>query len=130
MNLEAKNEIGSGGGCCHLQNAAYALLYVRQSKLEKLRNVSRCPTILIELAGPNLSFSAFAYTNKRLVWDQLTPLYPMATSFECGSWVELAKCFSALRKVLLKLEEYEKSKFLCLMDSGRIPDAQLCFPKM
>lgn len=63
VNLEAKNEIGSGNGCCHVQNAAHALLYVCQNKMDSLRNVSRCPTILIELAGPNLSFSAFAYTH-------------------------------------------------------------------
>ena len=52
VNIEVKNEIGSGGGATHVQNAAYAAAHAFQA--DKVRRISVCPTLLIELAGPNM----------------------------------------------------------------------------
>ena len=71
VNVEVKNEIGSGGGAIHIQNAAFAAAHALQAK--KVRRKSVCPTLLIELAGPNMSLSGAVYTDVALC-DQLSPM--------------------------------------------------------
>ena len=62
LNIEVKNEVGSGGGAIHVQNAANAAKYAA-GKAEVLRQFSTCPTLLIELAGPNMSLSGAVFSN-------------------------------------------------------------------
>lgn len=60
-NLEVKLDMGTGGGDPRLQNCCYATLYSCDDRQKLLRALCRCPTLLIELAGPNLSLSGFAF---------------------------------------------------------------------
>ena len=43
VNIEVKNEVGSGGGAIHVQNAAYAAMYAA-GQAGVLRQISTCPT--------------------------------------------------------------------------------------
>lgn len=72
MNVKVKNEIGCSGGAVHVQNAAYAVAHAFQAK--EVRGKSVCPTLLIELAGPNMSLSGAVYTDMALC-DQLSPRF-------------------------------------------------------
>ena len=77
VNVEVKNEIGSnsGGGAIHVQNAAYAAAHAFQAK--KVKGNSVCPTLLIELAGPNMSLSGTVYVQiftDMALCDQLSPM--------------------------------------------------------
>lgn len=58
--LEVKLNIGTGGGDPRLQNCCYAALHSCGDRRSRLRAVCRCPTLLMELSGPNLSLSGFA----------------------------------------------------------------------
>lgn len=60
-NLEVKLDMGTGGGDPRLQNCCYATLHSCDDRQKLLRALCRCPTLLIELAGPNLSLSGFAF---------------------------------------------------------------------
>ena len=70
VNIKVKNEVGSGGGAIHVQNAAYAAKYDAEAGI--LRQFSVCPTLLIELAGPNMSLSGAVFSNV-VVCEQLPP---------------------------------------------------------
>lgn len=60
-NLKVKLDIGTGGGDPRLQNCCYATLYSCDDRQRLLRALCRCPTLLMELSGPNLSLSSFAF---------------------------------------------------------------------
>lgn len=53
LNLEAKNEKGSGTGCSYMQNLNYYSKHWAERKLKAL--ASHCPTILVEITGPEIS---------------------------------------------------------------------------
>ena len=100
LNIEVRNEVGSGGGAVHVQNAAYAAKYAA-GPAGVLRQFSVCPTLLIELAGPNMNLSGAVFSNV-LVCNQLTPMVSVVTiqSFDA------ARCFAALRMALPRLLAY------------------------
>ena len=54
LNLELKNEKGSGGGCSYMQNIYYYSKHWANRKTAAL--VSLCPTILVEITGPEISY--------------------------------------------------------------------------
>lgn len=60
-NLDVKLDIGTGGGDPHVQNTAYAALANSDEARKEVRRLSRCPALLLQLAGPNLSLSGFAF---------------------------------------------------------------------
>ena len=86
MNIEVKNEVGSGGAAIHVQNAAYAAKYAG-GQAGVLRQSSTCPTRLIELAGPHMSLSACIQQCGtpwyHLLW-QHSPLMLQAALMFCG----------------------------------------------
>lgn len=57
LNLEVKNEKGSGGGCSYMQNINYYSKHWASRKTASL--VSHCPTILLEITGPEISYWIF-----------------------------------------------------------------------
>lgn len=70
-NVEVKQDIGTGGGDPRLQNCGYATLHYCHAKQKTLRAMCRCPLLLMELAGPNLSLSGFAF-GEHACSDQLS----------------------------------------------------------
>ena len=70
-NLEVKLDLGQGGGDPRLQNCCYAAKYSCHARQKHLRALCRCPTLLIELTGPNISLSGFAY-GQHACCDQLS----------------------------------------------------------
>ncbi len=103
VNIEVKNEIGSGGGAIHIQNAAYAAAHAFQAK--KVRGKSVCPTLLIELAGPNMSLSGAVYTDMALC-DQLSPMVSLLWQPHSRLMVQAARCFAAIRNALPSLRSF------------------------
>jgi hypothetical protein len=122
LNVEGKNEIGSGGRSIHVQNAAYHAAYVVQRSCDRIRGVSVCPSILIELAGPNLSLSGAVF-GECAVCDPLTPMISLLWLPHSPLMTRAARCFGALRKALPALECFYND-----MASVLIPTRQLDFP--
>jgi len=104
VNIEVKNEVGSGGGAIHVQNAAYAAKYAA-GQAGVLRQLSTCPTLLIELAGPNMSLSGAVFSNL-VVCDQLTPMVSLLWQPHSPLMLQAARCFAALRLALPRLLAY------------------------
>ena len=100
VNIEVKNEIGSGGGAIHVQNAAYAAAHAFQ--VDKVRRISVCPTLLIELAGPNLSLSGAVFTTIATC-DQLSPMVSLLWQPHSRLMLQGARCFAAIRKAVPSL---------------------------
>jgi hypothetical protein len=53
LNIETKNEKGTGTGCSYMQNINYYNKHWAEHKLKTL--ISYCPTILVEITGPEIS---------------------------------------------------------------------------
>ena len=100
VNIVVKNEIGSGGGAIHVQNAAYAAAHAFQA--HKVRRKSVCPTLLIELAGPNMSISGAVFTDIATC-DHLSSMVPLLWQPHSRLMLQAARCFSAIRKALPRL---------------------------
>ena len=100
LNLVIKNEIGIGHGAIHVESAAYAAAHAFQSELVRERSV--CPTLLIELAGPNMSLSGAVFTTKAIC-DQLTPMVSLLWQPHGRLMMQAARCFAAIRKALPSL---------------------------
>ena len=84
-NLEVKLDMGTGGGDPRLQNCCYATLYSCDDRQKLLRALCRCPTLLIELAGPNLSLSGFAF-GQHLAAISFLRQSPFSGSPRASSW--------------------------------------------
>ena len=106
VKIEVKNEVWSGGAV-HVQNAAYAAKYAA-GQAEVLRQFSTCPTLLIELAGPNMSLSGAVFSNV-VVCDQLTPMVSLLWQPHSPLMLQSARCFAALRMALPRLLAYYDS---------------------
>lgn len=100
VNIEVKNEIGSGGGATHVQNAAYAAAHAFQA--DKVRRISVCPTLLIELAGPNMNLSGAVFTTIATC-DQLSPMISLLWQPHSKMMMQAAWCFAAIRTALPSL---------------------------
>lgn len=107
VNIKVKNEVGSGGGAIHVQNAVYAAKYAA-GQAGVLRQCSTCPTLLIELAGPNMSLSGAVFSNV-VVCDQLTPMVSLLWQPHSPLMLQAARCFAALRMALPRLLAYYDS---------------------
>ena len=107
VNIEVKNEVGSGGGAIHVQNAVYAAKYAA-GQARVLRQFSTCPTLLIEVAGPNMSLSGAVFSNV-MVCDQLTPMVSLLWQPHSPLMLQAARCFAALRMALPRLFAYYDS---------------------
>ncbi len=107
VNVEVKNEVGSGGGAIHVQNAVYAAKYAA-GQAGVLRQFSTCPTLLIELAGPNMSLSGAVFSNV-VVCDQLTPMVSLLWQPHSPLMLQAARCFAAVRMALPRLLAYYDS---------------------
>ena len=102
VNIEVKNEIGSGGGgAIHVQNAAFAAAHAFQA--DKIRRMSVCPMLLIELAGPNMGVSGSVFTDIATC-DQLSPTVCLLWQPHSRLMLQAARCFSAIRKALPSLQ--------------------------
>jgi len=55
LNSESKNEKGSGSGSSYVQNLGYYTKHWAKSTRKAVMNKSLCPTILIEITGPEIS---------------------------------------------------------------------------
>ena len=103
VNIEVKNEIGFGGGAIHVQNAAYAAAHAFQA--DKVRRISVCPTLLIELAGPNISLSGAVFTTIATC-DQLSPMMSLLWQPHSRLMLQAARCFAAIRTALPSLRRF------------------------
>ena len=104
MNIEVKNEVGLGGGAIHIQNAVFAGKYAA-GQAGVLRQISACPALLIELAGPNMSLSGAVFSNGT-VCDQLSPMVSLLWQPHSPLMLQAARCFAALRMALPRLLAY------------------------
>ena len=107
VNIQVKNEVGSGGGAIHVQNAVYAAKYAA-GQAGVLTQSSTCPTLLIELAGPNMSLSGAVFSNV-VVCDQLTPMVSLLWQPHSPLMLQAARRFAALRMALPRLLAYYDS---------------------
>ena len=57
-----------------------------------------CPSILMELAGPNMSLSGSVFSACSIC-DQLTPMVSLLWMPHSPLMLQAARCFGALRKV-------------------------------
>ena len=107
INIVVKNEVGQGGGAVHVQNAACAAKYAALQR-NVVRGCSVCPTLLVELAGPNMSVSGAVFSNM-LICDQLSPMVSLLWQPHNPLMLQAARCFAALRKAIPKLvDHYDK----------------------
>ena len=105
LNLEIKNEIGMGGGSPHIQNAGYSSSHASSVGSKVIRDISVCPTLLVELAGPNMSLSGSIFS-ECAICDQLTPMVSLLWLPHSPLMLQAARCFGALRKALRSLESF------------------------
>jgi len=124
VNIEVKNEIGLGGGAIHVQNAAYAAMHAFQAT--KVRRISVCPTLLIELAGPNMSLSGAVFSDLASC-DQLSPMVSLVWQPHSRLMFQAAQCFFALRKALPSLRSFYTALDQEALDC-QAPRRQLTFP--
>lgn len=101
MNIEVRNEIGMGGGSIHVKNAAFAAKYVAGVG-PAVRGRSVCPTLLLTLAGPNMSLSGAVFSNA-FICDQLSPMVSLLWQPHSPLMLQAAQCFTALRSALPEL---------------------------
>ena len=110
VNIEVKNEVGAGSGAIHVQNAAYAAKYAgREGNIA--RQPSVCPTLLVELVGPNMSLSGAVFSDV-LICDQLSPMVSLLWQPHNPLMLQAARCFMALRLALPRLAAYYDSVHL------------------
>jgi hypothetical protein len=107
-NLEVRNETGTGGGAIHVQNAAYAASNAVAPKSITVREKSVCPTLLIELAGPNMSLSGAVF-GKQAMCDPLSPMVSLLWLPHSPLMLQAARCFAALRRALPVLDHFYDS---------------------
>ena len=115
VNIDTKNEIGYGGGAPHVQNAAFAFE-------ADIHQNSVCPTLLIELAGPNMSFSGAVFADLAIC-DQLTPMVSLLWQPHSPLMLQAARCFTALRAALLGLRTFYDFLMLRQRRSGLCNDS-------
>ena len=70
-NMEVRQDMGQGGGDPRLKNCVCAALHYSDAHRKPLRDMCRCPVLLMELAGPNLSLSGFTF-GEHACSDQLS----------------------------------------------------------
>ena len=108
-NLEVKQDIGSGGGDPRLQNCCYAAHHFCRDYHSELRWLSRCPTLLLELAGPNLSLSGFAF-GEHACCDQLSQTVSLLWQPKSELMLGAPRLVYALRHALPALQvRYQRS---------------------
>lgn len=105
LNVQGKNEVGTGGGAIHVQNAAYHAAYIAQESAATIRKKTVCPSILIELAGPHLSVSGAVF-GEYAICDPLTPMLSLLWLPHSPLMLQAAKCFGALRRALPSLKSF------------------------
>ena len=105
LQLGVKNEIGCGGGSVHIENAAFSALFAAQEHNKLARDKSVCPTLLMEVAGPNMSLSGSVFAACSLC-DQLTPMVSLLWMPRSPLMLQAARCFGALRKALRTLSQF------------------------
>jgi len=122
LNLAIKNEIGMGRGSPHIQNAVCSCSYASSVGSKLIRDISVCPTLLVELAGPNMSLSGSIFS-ACAICDQLTPMVSLLWLPHSPLMLQAARCFGALRKALRSLENFYTS-----LSQYAEPDRQLQYP--
>jgi len=123
-NLEVKNEIDSGGGAVHVQNAAYAAAHAFQA--DKVRRISVCQTLLIEPAGPNMSLSGAVFTSIAIC-DQLSPMVSLLWQSRSRLMLQAAQCFAVMRKAFSSLRTFYEALDLEALEH-QAPKRQLEYP--
>ncbi|CAL8462656.1 g2189 [Coccomyxa elongata] len=119
INLEVKLDIGAGHGDPRLQNCAHAALYYCSGRRDLLRACSRCPTLLMELSGPNLSLSGFAF-GQYFCCDQLSQTVSLLWQPKSEVMIGAPRLVFAMRRAWPALQELDKQP---------VPDQwQLTFP--
>ena len=122
-NLEVKNEVGMGGGAIHVQNAAYAASHAVGKLNESIRGSCVCPTLLIEVAGPNMSISGAVF-GRTAMCDPLSPMVSLLWLPHSPLMLQAARCFAAIRRALPALDAFYDSLHL----AEQPPTRQLDFP--
>ena len=122
-NMEVKNEVGAGGGSIHVQNAAYAALHATGPGRKSVRDRCVCPTLLLEVAGPNLSLSGAVFSNVA-VCDPLSPMVSLLWLPHSPLMLQAARCFAAIRRALPALDHFYDS----LEGQQQPPSRQLEYP--
>ena len=123
-NMEVKNEVGSGGGSIHVQNASYAAGMATEAACDDVRARCRCPTLLIELAGPNMSLSGAVF-GKEALCDPLTPMVSLLWLPHSPLMLQAARCFAAIRRALRDLDAFYSSLSAVQQPP---PEDQLSYP--
>jgi len=121
VNLEVKNEIGTGGGAIHVQNASSVAQYAAQNSMKHIRDLCVCPSLLIELAGPNMSLSGFVLS-ECAICDQLTPMMSLLWMPHNPLMLMAARSFGALRKGIASLKIFYQNLLISP------PSRQLQYP--
>jgi hypothetical protein len=102
VNTEVKLEVGSGGGDPRIQNATYAALQA-SDMYEILGRFSYCPTLLIELAGPNMALSGFAF-GQYASCDQLSQMVSLLRQPKSEIAIGAPRVIFALRRAWSALQ--------------------------
>jgi hypothetical protein len=96
-NVEVKLDIGSGGGDPHIQNMAYLVLGNSDEARTIVRQISRCPAMLLQLAGPHLSVSGFTWGEKPCA-DQLSQTVCLLWQPRSDLLISVARLVRAIRR--------------------------------
>ncbi|BDA51127.1 hypothetical protein COCOBI_18-0020 [Coccomyxa sp. Obi] len=124
-NLEVKQEIGAGGGDPRIHNCSYATLHFCHASSKDLRALCRCPVLLMELAGPNLSLSGFAF-GQHACSDQLSQSVCLLWQPNSELMIGVARVVYAIRRAWPALKAFYND--LGNQPRPAEPDEQLVFP--
>jgi hypothetical protein len=102
VNVQVKLELGSQGGDPRVQNATYAALQASDT-YKFFGRFSYCPTLLIELAGPNMAFSGFAF-GQYASCDQLSQMVSLLRQPNSEIAIGAPRVIFALRRAWSALQ--------------------------
>jgi len=124
LNIEYKNEIGSGGGDPFMQNVGYFVKWLSECKQHKSYGLY-LPSFLVSIVGPLIAVYGVVAYGQRIHCDPLTPYFHLLPVIDDNySWRALGRSLRALKLSLPKLHQYYSDLVAREVDviPGNIPD--------
>eukprot|EP00026_Physarum_polycephalum_P006376 Phypoly_transcript_06418.p1 GENE.Phypoly_transcript_06418~~Phypoly_transcript_06418.p1 ORF type:complete len:436 (+),score=40.61 Phypoly_transcript_06418:399-1706(+) len=102
LNLEVKNEKGSGGGCSYMLNINYYIKHWANHKIAALESL--CPTILLEITGPEIAVNGAVFSNSGILCDPFFSASLLCNEYDYHHMCTVARIIGAISKAIGQLK--------------------------
>ncbi|KAG8689907.1 hypothetical protein FRC11_014955, partial [Ceratobasidium sp. 423] len=131
--LEVKNEVGTGQSDPSIQGGESYGIYWSQDEMSQLRQVCRCPSLIIALAGPWMCILGAIYLEDVVVQPLTDYIWLGHHPQQDRRLIELTRVFHALDTSVSELKKYYENLFKSLAllrtkSTSIDPDAMRFFP--